>query len=237
MEVRSKRYPVPSDVAAGALIYLGVVVVLGFLVPGELEGSNAKSPIGFLVAEVVDALLLVSIPLFFIFRVYSEPIESFGFSAPAPARDLVVGFGVGVGLAMVGFAYAEVIEWLGYTYHHPYLELFGDATSSAMSAAVVIALVALLPVAEEIFFRGFIFSVVRRHTSTLVAVIISAVLFGLAHLSAVSFAFNVAFGVVVALLLHRTASLLSPIAVHVTFNAIALAVGAAVGPRVELLGG
>jgi membrane protease YdiL (CAAX protease family) len=236
MELHSKRHPVPSDVVAGVLVYLGALFLLGLLVPGGFPASSAESPANFFVAEIVDALLLVCIPLFFIFRIYSEPVGYFGFSAPAPGRDLVAGLGVGVGLAIVGFAYSEAIKWFGYSYEHPYLELFSDSTSPAMSAAVILAVVALLPVAEEIFFRGFIFSVIRSHTSTSIAVAISATLFGLAHLSASSFAFNVVFGAVLALLLHRTTSLLSPIAAHVTFNAIALAVRAVAEPRMELLG-
>lgn len=237
MEPQSKRHPVASDVAAGVLLYLASLFVVGLLIPGGFAAGNPNSAGHFLASEMLDALLLVSIPLYFILQIYAEPIVNFGFSAPAPGRNIATGVGTGVGLTLVSFGYGEVVEWFGYAYEHPYLELFSNSSSPTMSAAVVFAVVALLPVAEEIFFRGFIFSVLNRKMSTSAAIITSATLFGIAHLSPLSLVFDVVFGVVLAVLLQKSTSLISPIAAHVTFNAIALALTAAAGPRVELLGG
>jgi membrane protease YdiL (CAAX protease family) len=237
MEVHSKRHPVPSDVAAGIIVYLGGLFVLDFFIPGGFAASNAKSPTAFVIAQIADAFLLVSIPLFFIYRVYSYPPRYFGLSAPGAIRDLLIGFAAGIALAIVAFAYGEVVKWFGYFQRDPYIESFSNSPSPAMSAAVIFAVVALLPVAEEIFFRGFIFCVIRTHTSTSAAATISAALFGLAHLNAAAFAFYVLFGVVLALLLNRSASLLPAIAAHVTFNAIALAISATTEPSAEQLSG
>lgn len=74
------------------------------------------------------------------------------------------------------------------------------------------------PVAEEIFFRGFMYKAVKKKTGAAVAVIITSVVFSLLHAHIVGFVPIFALGVLLAYLYEKTGSLTSSIAVHISHN-------------------
>ncbi len=82
-------------------------------------------------------------------------------------------------------------------------------------------LVVLAPVAEEILFRGYLLSKLRRHAATWVAVLITSILFAVVH-----FAWNVgidvfALSIVLCLVTIWTKSLWPAILIHMLKNGIA----------------
>jgi hypothetical protein len=101
-------------------------------------------------------------------------------------------------------------------------------------AAVFVCLIA--PVAEEFFFRGFVFGVLRRWRIVVagrqlgpwVAAVITGILFGLAHSGSASPRYLVPLGFlgfVLCLVRWRTGSLYPCIALHAFNNSLALGVG------------
>jgi membrane protease YdiL (CAAX protease family)/uncharacterized RDD family membrane protein YckC len=89
-------------------------------------------------------------------------------------------------------------------------------------------IVCVAPVAEEIFFRGFMFNGIRRGTSFVVAAPVSAGIWGLFHYTGpetwgVVLQLMV-FGIALAWLYERTGSLYPTIAVHAFNNAVAFAI-------------
>lgn len=90
---------------------------------------------------------------------------------------------------------------------------------------VAIALVAVgvaAPVAEELVFRGILFRVARDRWGAARAAALTALFFGVAHWQPWSLFGLVGLGVVLALLYHRTGSLLAPIAAHGVHNVVSL---------------
>ena len=89
--------------------------------------------------------------------------------------------------------------------------------------AVVLGLTGLLtcvvgPVAEELFFRGVVYSAIRRRTSWKVATLVSGVLFALMHANPIGFLSIFLLGCLLANLYERTGSLAGPLAVHMLHN-------------------
>ena len=80
------------------------------------------------------------------------------------------------------------------------------------------------PIAEEIFFRGYLFGAFRRAGHVWFGMCASAILFGGVHFSD---SYNVPgiclFGFVLAWLYHRTGSLLAPIVAHAVNNSLVIA--------------
>jgi membrane protease YdiL (CAAX protease family) len=94
-------------------------------------------------------------------------------------------------------------------------------------AQIVLALVAVVvaaPVAEEIFFRGFLFGSLRGRLSFLPAAGISAVVFALFHVQPLLVLVMVFVGVGFAYLFERRGSLAASIAAHGMFNLIGFTV-------------
>jgi hypothetical protein len=99
-----------------------------------------------------------------------------------------------------------------------------DSTFALVAAGFLVCVVA--PIAEELFFRGFLFGALRKH-GLVIAALVSGVTFGLVHVASSPIGFIVplaGLGVILALLYERTGSLYPPIALHALNNSIAFGV-------------
>lgn len=102
-----------------------------------------------------------------------------------------------------------------------------DSAAGLVMALFLVSVVA--PLAEELFFRGFLFGALRRRGLPLAAGV-SGLAFGLAHVASSPIGFLVPLallGVLLCLVYERTGSLYSAIALHAVNNAVAF--GAADG--------
>jgi len=135
-----------------------------------------------------------------------------------------VALGVGcqllVDLAYLPFHFKEL--------NKPVTHLFGAAHGLTFVLLTVMILV-LAPVMEEWFFRGVLFRAMsERHARAgsrgvvVLAVVVSAVLFALAHGEPLQFAGLAFLGVVLALLVHRTQRLVPSVITHISFNGVAI---------------
>ena len=83
--------------------------------------------------------------------------------------------------------------------------------------------VVLSPIAYEVFYRGIGYSAFARRFGYSAGIILSALFYAIFHGGVIQFIPSFVFGVVVALLFHRTRSLIPSIITHSLVNAIALA--------------
>lgn len=86
------------------------------------------------------------------------------------------------------------------------------------SIIYVITLCFIVPVTEEVTFRGVIFGQLRRGFGPWVSVFLSAVLFGIMHGISVHIGYAIACGFIIAACYHITDSLVAPIILHAVFN-------------------
>jgi uncharacterized protein len=119
-------------------------------------------------------------------------------------------------------------------------ETLGADQSTLGLIAAGIVIVAIAPVAEEFFFRGFMFRSLRGHFSLIVAALIDGLIFGAIHYQACeadAASCNAAeglllvpplavLGLIFCLVYERTGSLFPVIAMHTFNNALAFAVQA-----------
>jgi uncharacterized protein len=105
-------------------------------------------------------------------------------------------------------------------------ELGADDSSTALFFVAVLVCVAA-PIAEELFFRGFCFTALRRWIGVAGGAIATGVIFGAIHAGSAELVFLVplgVFGTLLCLLYHRTGSLLPCMVLHALNNALALGV-------------
>jgi uncharacterized protein len=106
-------------------------------------------------------------------------------------------------------------------------EELGVDGSTAALVTVSLLVCVLAPIAEELFFRGFCFTALRRALGMLPAAILTGVIFGAIHLGGTDIEFIVplmVFGLVLCLLYVWTDSLVPCIVLHALNNALALGV-------------
>lgn len=104
--------------------------------------------------------------------------------------------------------------------------LFMETRGAVLVLTLAVACVAG-PIAEEVFFRGLVFSSLRRHLPRPGAMLISAALFSALHTNLIGFAPILVLGCVLADLYERTGSLAAPIAVHITHNTLLVGIALA----------
>ena len=105
-------------------------------------------------------------------------------------------------------------------------ELGADDSSTALFFVAVLVCVAA-PIAEELFFRGFCFTALRRWIGVAGGAIATGLIFGLIHAGSADVVFLVplgVFGTLLCLLYHRTGSLLPCMVLHALNNSLALGV-------------
>jgi membrane protease YdiL (CAAX protease family) len=111
--------------------------------------------------------------------------------------------------------------------NRPTNHLFGAAHGPTLVLLIVMTLL-IAPLMEEWLFRGVIFRSISEggspgsRTGVVLGVVVSAVLFGLAHGEPLQFAGLALLGIVLALLVVRTKRLLPSVITHVSFNGIAI---------------
>lgn len=99
-------------------------------------------------------------------------------------------------------------------------------TGSVHTAGALVVILLLIavgsPLFEELFFRGLLLRTLMGRVGPPLAILITGLLFALAHFEAVQFAGLAVFGMVLGVLAWRTGRLTSSIAAHAAFNASAV---------------
>jgi membrane protease YdiL (CAAX protease family) len=141
----------------------------------------------------------------------------FGFR-PAPLR-FTAGI-VFMGLAafyLFALVYSAIVQP-----HNPQkiVEDLGADKSTLLLVTGAIIVIAVAPFCEELFFRGFVFRVLRLHTGFWAAGVVDGILFGLVHGVNIVLPVLAVLGVVLCWVFERTGTLFASITIHAFNNMI-----------------
>lgn len=212
----------PADVLLGIALLIGMSAVGSTLVIAIAGDSGLDATVGL---QLVYELSFFGAALVFARRRVGTRggLEALGLGRPTAS------WGAPTALAFLGylafaFVYSQLVAQPEQTNLADDLG-FDDSTAGAISAGILIVIAA--PIAEETFFRGFVFGGLRSRLPSLAAIAISGALFGAVHLTTgnLAAAFQLAvLGGVLAWLYEHTGSIRPTIAVHMINNALAFAI-------------
>jgi len=208
-------------VAVGSL---GVVLPVLLLLPG----ARQPSVLGFLLSAVVLNVALVAVVYYVVVRPRIITWRDMGLTPAA----LAAAWRTGLIAAPVLFVIAVAVELL--------LRSLGVQQTQLASlewlrgvpfwqyALVVLCAAVLAPIAEEIYFRGYVFRAYLAQKGPLQAYLFSSLLFAVAHLNLPALVPIFCVGLFLAYLYHRTGSVLPGMIAHgfnnlVAFTALYLA--------------
>ncbi len=97
-----------------------------------------------------------------------------------------------------------------------------EAFYSSPLAVQVAVLAVLIPMSEELVFRGLLFKRLRERASYMQAALYSAVVFGLMHGNMVQMLYGFAMGMMLAYLYEKYGSIKAPIAAHMVMNLLSV---------------
>jgi uncharacterized protein len=211
----------PARVLVGLAVLLGALLaevsIIGAFDP-DIESLGAR-----LGLQAMLALTLLGVAFFAAAPGRLTPPGELGLrrSLIPPLKPAVLTY-----LAYVGCAI--VIAFLIQPEQDDVTKELGYGESDLADVATGFLIVALAPLTEEIFFRGFMFTGLRRRMPFAAAAAISAGLWGLFHYTGPGtwgvVVQLVVFGIALSWLYERTGSIWPPIAVHAVNNAIAFAI-------------
>lgn len=103
------------------------------------------------------------------------------------------------------------------------LENSGNLLMGGTLIMQIINIAIITPIVEEVIFRGFIYTRLRKALAVLPSVLISGMVFGLVHGSIIGFLYASALGFFMAMLMERFDSILPCMICHIFFNGASLA--------------
>ena len=213
---------------AAGLLLSAITATVAEGVTGYRAASSAPLPVAVTVADLIGlwAGLVGAAVWFSRMRSSGRLRDDFGFRIGA-WWDLP--FGAAVGLAcqygLVSLLYLP-LEHLDPGLRHQLSQPTTRDTGAAHSVVAIALLVVFLavgaPLVEELFFRGLLLRSLARVVPAPVAIVVSGLLFGLAHFQAVQFLGLAAVGMVFGALAWYTGRLGPSIGAHMAFNAAAV---------------
>lgn len=174
--------------------------------------------------SVTSEVTLALATLFLARMAFGASSRSLGVGVPPNAAQLRTGALVGAVLFVASAVVVSIQthffgphpqpQALALTKHHGAFDFVLDLMSICIIA----------PLAEEIFFRGFVFAGLAQRMAPMYAIGISALIFGLAHWERWSFLPIFLIGLGLAWLYYRTQTLWPNILAHATVNTISLVI-------------
>lgn len=229
-EVPWPIWTVPAAFGLGLVV--GVLTTAAVAGIGQATGSGSNTPAINIIGDVVFDLSFVGAAIWLAWTTGRPRPADFGYRRIPPALAIGAFFAAGVSYYVLTALYQIVFDLHG-TDKLPKGLGVGQSTAALIGAAAFVCVVA--PVAEEFFFRGFIFGALRRWHFTIAgqdlgtwaAAVVTAILFGLVHAGSASPQYLVPlaiFGFVLCLVRWRTGSLYPCMALHSVNNSLALGI-------------
>ncbi|HEY7268686.1 MAG TPA: CPBP family intramembrane glutamic endopeptidase [Dehalococcoidia bacterium] len=213
-------------VVSAALIVFPVEAKYGSNTP-ETDAANAVSQI------VLDLLAVAGV--FFIVTHKGSTLRALGIRKPQRPGDRGTAaeegypWGYHAGMIAVGlimayaclFIYLGIISALGLHFLEPSKQIPDNYLENNVVTLILgVGVVAVAPVCEELFFRGFIFGALRRLWGFAIGAIVSGFVFSTAHAQPGLIIPFAGIGFVFAFLYDRSRSIFVSMSVHACFNFI-----------------
>lgn len=219
-----------SDAIGVLALWLLVIIFLGaFIVFGLQRLFPGTPPEAFNLA--VTQLLLIATVLTYVRVRYRDSLPRlFGPRRPSVAA-ILAGLGAGfIALVVFGFGLGNLLQFIANALEtdlpevqEGFRELAQEETAVPL---LVLGAVFIGPLAEELFYRGMLFSALRRHLPLWPAMGLAGVLFGLSHLQTTLQGYLmvliiiIPLGMFLAWIYERRGTLVVPILAHAVFNLI-----------------
>jgi membrane protease YdiL (CAAX protease family) len=216
---------------ADGYMALGCMTIFALQCIQNVQGRESVLPAN------IDTSLLVVVQLgFWLFVIGTilvsfllrrmRPADLFGFDRLNFAKVILWGAGLLIAALPLIFASSAVISSLLHVNSQkdsqPIMQLFEHVSEPTRKIPIILLAVVIAPLAEEFFFRGFLYGVLKRYAGALPALVFTGVAFAVIHLHVPSLLPLFLLACVLTLAYELSGSLLVPMAMHALFNAITL---------------
>ena len=204
--------------ALGLIVLVPTAVLiasLALVIPLDIAAVASATALGFLQVALVWILAI---------RAWPPPLFLVGFSRPRTSHLVTAGLVVAALVCSLGFAqvYTMAAMAFGWDFLMPPEIPDGLLLPGGWVVFSALALAVWTPIAEEVFFRGFVLRGLANRWGMTPALVISAAVFAALHLAPALLLPVFVTGLLLGFLYHRTGSLWPCIAVHAAQNLVAV---------------
>jgi hypothetical protein len=215
-----RRLTARRAVAGLGVAVVAVVIASALLaIPFAVAGADLDGGAFVITGTIVQDLVVITVAWFLAADLGRPDARTFGLR---PFRASALGWTF---LALV--AYLVLTSIYTVLVDPPSEQLpsgLEDAdTDLALALATGLLLIGIAPLAEEVFFRGFLYQAFRNSYGVLPGALISGLIFGAIHGEFFKLVQLAVLGVILALLFEKTRSLWPPIILHAVNNSLAFA--------------
>lgn len=197
----------------------------------EVEQTEVARKVQQLISSNMGTILIVAAIIAFLFylliiKLRNEKItcyckfEKISFLNVLLCVLMGIGFSVGIGFILYLLnsieAFRQVLD--------KYSELTGNLMNTGF-LSLLLSVGILIPVFEEILFRGFIFMKLKNAMKITLAVVLQAVIFGVYHMNMVQAAYATLLGIIFAVVYLKTGSIISSMLIHISLNTTSVFIG------------
>ena len=229
----SYRRPVSwnvSDLVRIILVIVFMAYIIGMIGAALFKAFNINMSmnLGMIINTFfIDIAAGIVIVYFVIYR-YKENLEALGLKFSSFFKNVLSGITGYIFMLPLLFTVLAVSVWLlnviGYTPPpQPVFEVFMKESRSRVLLFLTIFVSVFGPIMEEMFFRGFMYSAVKKRFGVLIGMILSASIFSALHTNIVGFLPIMVLGMFLAYLYEKTGSLVAPMVVHIIHNSVIIA--------------
>jgi membrane protease YdiL (CAAX protease family) len=220
-----ERVPWRASEALGVFLIVFVATAIAELLLAIFIPNDKVVVVGLMLNE---ALLLGTL-LTWVRRRHGVGLRELGL------RDVTasnVGAGIAVGIA--GLLLAQIVGTIvvnvaqnvaGHAIEQPKQIPLQNSPSTAMLVLLGVSVIVFAPLAEELFFRGFLFRGLRNWMRAGPAIVLSAAIFAISHVVPLVILPIFALGMLLAGVVERRGSLVPSMVAHATFNTFGFVVG------------
>ncbi|MFC1643995.1 lysostaphin resistance A-like protein [Candidatus Omnitrophota bacterium] len=165
----------------------------------------------------------ISVILYFVAKKYGQNIDTLGLTSSKFANNVfyaVVGYIALVPVLLVimiaTFFVTKLVEYQPPI--QPIVQVFIEEKDTSVLWLSALFAAIFGPIAEEIFFRGFMYTAIRKRLGVFWAMMTTATIFSLLHTHIVGFLPIMVLGLLLAYLYEKTGSLVTSISVHIIHN-------------------
>jgi membrane protease YdiL (CAAX protease family) len=165
----------------------------------------------------------ISVILYFVAGKYGQAVDALGLTSRKFSRGVfyaVVGYialvPIFLAIMTATFYVTKLIEYRPPV--QPIVRVFMEEKETGVLWLSALFAAVFGPIAEEIFFRGFMYRVLRVKLGIFWAMAVTSAVFAFLHTHIVGFLPIMALGMLLAYLYEKTGSLVTPISVHIIHN-------------------
>jgi len=228
-QIQAVSWGIP-DLIRASIIIIFLSYAIGIVGSFVLKFFNIKLGLNLhmMLSTFFIDIAVVWVIFYFVTVKYRKTLQSLGLRLPNFFSNILTGvtaYILTLPLLLVILVLSIwILNLLGYTPPpQPVFEIFMKEGRNKVLFFLAIFVSLLGPIIEEVFFRGFMYSAIRKYTGIMAAAFLSGAIFSLLHTNIVGFFPIMALGILLAYLYETTGSLTASMTVHIIHNSIIVA--------------